>query len=111
MTMSPIRCFRSAHDSVRQKIAISSEATTMSKPSSRGKPLACPPRPTTTSRNARSFMSSTRFHVTLLTSMSSSLPWCTWLSMSAASRLLAAAMAAKSPVKCRLISVIGTTWL
>ena len=30
----------------------------MSKPSSRGKPLAWPPRPTTTSRRARSFMSS-----------------------------------------------------
>ena len=111
MTMSPMRFFRSAHDSVRQKIAISSEATTMSKPSSRGKPLAWPPRATVTSRRARSFMSSTRFQVTLRTSMSSSLPWCTWLSMSAASRLLAAAIAAKSPVKCRLMSVIGTTWL
>ena len=27
------------------------------------------------------------------------------------SRLFAAAIAAKSPVKCRLMSVIGTTWL
>ena len=109
--MSPIRRFRSAHDSVRQKIAISSEATTMSKPSSRGKPLTWPPSPTTTSRSARSFMSRTRFQVTLRTSMSSALPWCTWLSISADSRLLAAAIAAKSPVKCRLMSVIGTTWL
>ena len=56
-------------------------------------------------------MSSTRFQVMLRTSMSSSLPWCTWLSISAASRLFAAAIAAKSPVKCRLMSVIGTTWL
>ena len=83
----------------------------MSKPSSRGKPLACPPSPTVTSRSARSLVSSTRFQVTLRTSMSSSLPWWTWLSMRAASRLLAAAIAAKSPVKCRLMSVIGTTWL
>ena len=111
MTMSPMRRFRSAHDSVRQKIAISSEATTMSNPSSRGKPFAWPPMATTTSRSARSFMSSTRFQVTLRTSMSSSLPWCTWLSIRAASRLFAAAIAAKSPVKCRLMSVIGTTWL
>ena len=92
-------------------MAISSEATTMSNPSSRGKPFTWPPSPTTTSRSARSFMSSTRFHVTLRTSMSSSLPWCTWLSINAASRLFAAAIAAKSPVKCRLMSVIGTTWL
>ena len=111
MTMSPMRRFRSAHDSVRQKIAISSEATTMSKPSSRGNPLACRPGPTVTWRSARSLVSSTRFHVTLRTSMSSSLPWWTWLSISADSRLLAAAMAAKSPLKCRLMSAIGTTWL
>ena len=83
----------------------------MSNPSSRGKPFTCPPIATTTSRRARSLVSSTRFQVTLRTSMSSALPWCTWLSISAASRLLAAAIAAKSPVKCRLISVIGTTWL
>ena len=37
------------------------------------------------------------------------LPWCTWLSITAASRLLASAMAWKSPVKCRLMSSIGTT--
>ena len=96
---------------MRQKIAISSEATTMSKPSSRGKPLARPPSPAATWRRARSLVSSTRFQVMLRTSISSSLPWWTWLSMSAASRLFAAAIAAKSPVKCRLMSVIGTTWL
>ena len=83
----------------------------MSNPSSRGKPLAWPPSATVISRSARSFMSRTRFQVMLRTSMSSALPWCTWLSISAASRLFAAAMAAKSPVKCRLMSVIGTTWL
>ncbi len=33
-----------------------------------------------------------------------------WLSISAASRLWAAVMAWKSPVKCRLMSSIGTTW-
>jgi hypothetical protein len=44
-------------------MAITSEATTMSKPSSRAKPLAVPPRPMTMSRRARSFMSTTRFQV------------------------------------------------
>ena len=40
----------------------------------------------------------------------SALPWCMWLSSIAASRLCAEVMAWKSPVKCRLISSIGTTW-
>jgi hypothetical protein len=101
---------RSDSEVARQKIAISSLATTMSQPSSRGTPLGVPPSPTTTWRSARSFMSTTRFQVTVLASIPRALPWCTWLSISAASRLLAAAIAAKSPVKWRLMSVIGTTW-
>src|SRR6476469_4522188 len=60
------------------------------------------------SRSERSFMSSTRFHWMRRTSMPSSLPWLIWLSISAASRLLASWMAPKSPVKCRLMSSIGT---
>ncbi len=48
----------------RQKIAITSEATVMSKPSSRGKPLATPPSELTIERSARSFMSTTRRQVT-----------------------------------------------
>ena len=38
------------------------------------------------------------------------LPWKMWLSIIAASKLLAAPIAWKSPVKCKLISSIGTTW-
>ena len=90
-------------------MAITSEATTMSKPSSRGKPFAVPPSATTMSRSARSFMSTTRRHWMRRGSMPSSLPWWMWLSTIAASRLLASAMAEKSPVKCRLMSSIGTT--
>ena len=41
--MLPSRFFRSSRSRARQKIAITSEATVMSKPSSRGKPLATPP--------------------------------------------------------------------
>ena len=61
------------------------------------------------SRNARSFMSITRFQAMRRTSKPSSLPWWMWLSISADSRLCARPMALKSPVKCRLMSSIGTT--
>ena len=44
-------------------MAITSEATVMSKPSSRGKPFETPPSELTIERRARSFMSSTRFQV------------------------------------------------
>ena len=94
----------------RQKMAMISLATVMSKPSSRGTPLALPPRPHTMLRSWRSFMSTTRFHVILRTSMPSSLPLWMCASSSAASRLLAAPMAWKSPVKCRLMSSMGMTW-
>ena len=86
-----------------------SEATTMSKPSSRGNPLPGPPRPMVRSRSARSFMSTTRFQVMRRRSMRNALPWWMWLSISADSRLCASAMAWKSPVKCKLMSSIGTT--
>jgi hypothetical protein len=56
----------------RQKMAMISEATTMSKPSSRGKPLPGPPREHTMSRRARSFISTTRFQVMRRTSTPSS---------------------------------------
>ena len=55
--MLPRRFLRSSRSLARQKIAITSEATVMSKPSSRGKPLATPPSEQTISRSARSFMS------------------------------------------------------
>ena len=94
----------------RQKIAMISEATVMSKPSSRGTPHTLPPMPHTMLRSWRSFISTTRFQVMRRTSKPSALPWWMWLSIMAASRLLAAPMAWKSPVKCRLMSSIGTTW-
>ena len=81
----------------------------MSKPSLRGKPLPMPPSEQTISRSARSFMSTTRRHEMRRASSPRALPWWMWLSRSAASRLLAAPMAWKSPVKCRLMSSIGTT--
>jgi len=51
-----------------------SEATVMSNPSSRGKPLATPPSEDTIWRSARSFMSSTRRQATRRWSMPSALP-------------------------------------
>ena len=59
----------------RQKIAMTSEATTMSKPSSRGKPFGLPPRPAVICRSARSFTSTTRRQAMRRTSKPSSLPW------------------------------------
>ena len=53
---------------------MTSEATVMSNPSSRGKPLATPPSEETIERNARSFMSRPRRQVTRRGSMPSSLP-------------------------------------
>ena len=108
-SIRPSRSRRSACEVARHRMAITSEATTMSKPSSRGWPLAGPPRPTVSARSARSFMSMTRRQLMRRTSMSSALPWWTWLSMAAASRLLASAIAWKSPVKWRLMSSMGTT--
>ena len=90
---------RSGMSSARQRIAITSDATVISKPSSLGTPLALPPRPTTIFRRALSFMSTALFQVILLGSMPRELPCCMWLSSMAASRLLAAPMAWKSPVK------------
>jgi len=86
-----------------------SEATTMSKPSSRGTPWVGPPSPMVTFRSARSLTSTTRFHWMRRGSMPSALPWWRWLSTSAARVLFAIWMAWKSPVKCRLMSSIGTT--
>ena len=75
----------------------------------RGNPLATPPSEVTTSRSARSFMSSTPapshaalVDLQLVTPVD-------WLSIIADSRLCAAVIAWKSPVKCRFMSSIGTT--
>ncbi len=53
---------------------MTSEATVMSNPVWRGKPLDTPPRLTTMSRSARSFMSITRRQAMRRSSISSSLP-------------------------------------
>ena len=85
--MRPKRCFKSAKLVAKQKIAITSEATTMSKPSSRGTLLAVPPSPTTNWRKARSFMSMTRFQTMRRVSIFKVLPWWMWLSSMADNRL------------------------
>ncbi len=89
---------------------MTSEATVMSKPSSRGTPLFFPPSPTMVLRKARSFMSRARRKVMRRGSMLRLLPCCRWLSIIAASILCAVVTACRSPVKCRLISSMGTTW-
>jgi hypothetical protein len=85
---------------------MTSLATVMSKPSSRGTPLARPPRPSTMLRSWRSFMSTARFQV-MRGVDAERVALLMWLSSIAASRLLAAPMAWKSPVKCRLMSSMG----
>ncbi len=86
-----------------------SEATEMLKASSRAKPFWRPPRPMTISRRARSFMSMTRRQAMRRVSMPRRLPCWIWLSIIAASRLLAVVTAWMSPVKCRSISSAGST--
>jgi hypothetical protein len=107
--IAPSRARRSPRSRATAAMAITSEAAVMSKPVSRGTPLARPPSPTTTSRSARSLMSSARRHVTDSGSMRRGLPCSSDASSIAASRLLAAPIAWMSPVKWRLMSPIGTT--
>ena len=90
---------------------MTSEAAVMSKPVSRGTPSSRPPRPTTMLRSARSLMSMTRRHVMLWRSSPSSLPWNRWASSMAEHMLWAAVTACMSPVRWRLNSSMGTTWL
>jgi hypothetical protein len=101
----------SSIDVASAKIAITSEAAVMSKPVWRTTPSSLPPRPMTMLRSERPFPSSTRRHVMLSRSSPSSLPWWRWLSIIAASRLWAAVTAWKSPVRWRLSSSMGITWL
>ena len=90
---------------------MTSLAAVMSKPVWRGTPSSLPPSPTTMLRSARSLTSRTRRQVMSCGSMPAALPWWRWLSSIADSRLCAAVTAWKSPVRCRLRSSIGTTWL
>ena len=106
----PKRCFKSFISSARHKIAMISEATVITKWSSRTKPSILEPRPATILRRALSFISSQRFQTICLVSILNSFPWWIWLSSNAANKLFAEVMAWKSPVKWRFKSSIGTTW-
>ena len=66
--------FKSLREVAKQKIAITSDATTMSNPSSRGYPLPIDPNEHKVFLNALSFISRTLFHVILLTSIFSEFP-------------------------------------
>ncbi len=107
-TIAASRRSRSARSRARQNTAMTSEATVMSKPSSRTGPLAASS-PVTTWRSARSLRSTTRRQPIVAGSMPSALPQWRWLSTSAARRLLAEPIACRSPVKWRLIRSIGIT--
>ena len=106
-TTSPSRRAKSCRSRARHNTAISSEAAVMSKPVCR-----CWPRPTGNSkaRRARSFTSRARRQVAAAKSTSSALPQWRWLSSNVASRLWAAVTACRSPLKCRLMSVMGAIW-
>ena len=89
---------------------MTSDAAVISKPASRITPLAPSSiNPRITWRSERSFMSSTRFQTTLRGWISGEQRWCRWLSTAAAHRLWAMVTACRSPVKCRLMSSIGST--
>jgi hypothetical protein len=74
-------------------------AAVMSKPVSRGAPCARPPRPVITFLRFRSFMSMQRRQEIASGSRPDALPWWRCASISAASRLFAAVIACRSPVK------------
>ena len=102
-----IRVFKSVKSVAKQKIAIISEATEMSNPSSLGTKFFSPDKPISIFRSALSFKSTHLFHVTCL--KSSSFPWNMWLSIIADNKLFAEVIAWISPVKCKFISSIGAT--
>ena len=104
----PSLSLKSSKSFAIQRIAITSDAGVILKPSSRAIPLFDPPKPITICRRLRSFISITRFQVMVLGSMFRLyFLFCKLLSISAESRLFAFSIAAKSPVKCKLISTIG----
>ena len=85
----------------------------MSKPASRGKPLATPPRPGNVTERKRPVVDDRPRGARTPGVVSISrlvAPVDMIVDQSADSRLWADVMAWKSPVKCRLMSSIGTTW-
>ena len=107
--MFPTLSFKSFKSFARHKIAMISLATVISKPSWRITPLPFEPTPMIISLNSRSFMSIHLLIKICFGSMFNALPWWMWLSIIAQIKLFAVVIAWKSPVKCMLISSIGTT--
>ena len=110
-TIRPSRARRSYRSVARARTAMTSEPTVMTNSVSRGMPSSRPPRPMTTWRSARSLMSTTRGQRIPCGSMPSGFLWWRLLSRNAPARLWAAPIAWTSPVRWRLKSSIGMTWL
>ena len=110
-TIRPSRARRSNRSVARARTAMTSEPTVMTNSVSRGTPSSRPPRPMTTWRSARSLMSTTRGQRIPCGSIPSGFLWWRLLSRNAPARLCAAPMAWTSPVRWRLKSSIGMTWL
>ena len=106
----PKRNFKSCKFLERHKIAITSEAGVILKPSSRIVPLAFAPTPIMIWRNERSFISITRFQaIDFGSKFKEYFGFWRLLSITADNKLFAFSIAEKSPVKCKFISSIGTT--
>ena len=106
----PNRNFKSAKSFAKHKIAITSDAGVILKPSSRMVPFALAPTPMIIWRNERSFISITLFHaIDFGSKFNEYFVFCKLLSITAESKLFAFSIAEKSPVKCKLISSIGNT--
>ena len=90
---------------------MTSDPTVMTNSVSRGIPSSRPPSPMTTCRSARSLMSTTRGQRMPCRSMPSGFLWWRLLSRNAPARLWAAPIAWTSPVRWRLKSSMGMTWL
>jgi len=100
MKISPNRFFKFSKSVAIHKIAITSDAGVILKPSSLGIPLTVPPKPIIMLRKARSFISITRFQTTVLASIFKLLTeLCKLLSIKADNKLFAFSTALKSPVK------------
>ena len=82
----------------------------MSKPASRGKPLATPPSEQTISRSARSFMSMTRRNGDAADVDVERVAPVDVVVEHRREQVVRAVIAWKSPVKWRFMSSIGTTW-
>ena len=103
MTLS----IKSSSSVAKHKIAINSEATVIVKLSLRSTPLPSP-KPTTISRSALSFISIALDHKIRSASICKGLPRYKELSIIAAIKLIEEVNACISPVKCKLISSLGS---